>query len=49
MPQAVSTDLGVINFARTKQSRQRVVAGDDESCDVNEEGTGNVEEDEEEV
>jgi hypothetical protein len=43
------TYLGVVDLASGEQSVQRVVAGDDESSNVDEELSGNVEEDEEEV
>ena len=43
------THLGVIDLARAEQSVQRVVAGNGEAGDVDEEGASDVEEDEEEV
>jgi hypothetical protein len=41
--------LGVIDLARTEQGVQRVVTGDDKAGDVDEELSGDVEEDQEEV
>jgi hypothetical protein len=41
--------LRVVNLARAEQSVQRVVAGDDEAGNVDEELSSDVEEDEEEV
>jgi hypothetical protein len=49
LPRCADTYLGVIDFAGAEQGAQRVVCGDGEASDVNEEGPGNVEEDEEEV
>lgn len=43
------THLGVIDLAGAEQGAQRVIAGNDEAGNVDEEGAGNVEEDEEEV
>jgi hypothetical protein len=48
-PQIGRTHLSVIGLGSGEQSVQGVVAGDDESSNVNEELAGNVEEDEEEV
>lgn len=45
----VRQPLSIIDLARAEQRSQRVVAGDDEARDVNEELSGDVEEDEEEV
>jgi hypothetical protein len=45
----VGTHLSVIDLARAEECVQRVVAGNHKAGDVNEEGAGNVEEDEEEV
>jgi len=45
----VCQPLSIIDLAGAEQGVQRVVAGDEESSDVNEESTGNVEEDQEEV
>jgi hypothetical protein len=45
----VRQPLGVIDFAGAEQGAQRVIAGNDETGNVDEEGAGNVEEDEEEV
>lgn len=45
----LGTHLSVIHFAGAEQSRQRVVTGNDEAGDVDEEGATNVEEDQEEV
>ena len=43
------THLSIINFAGREQGRQRVVAGNDKTSDVNEELAGDVKEDQEEV
>lgn len=43
------TYLSVIDLAHTEQRSQRVVAGEKEARDVNEELAGDVEKDEEEV
>lgn len=44
-----STYLSVVDLAGAEQGVQRVVAGDDEPSNVDEELAGNVEKDEEEV
>lgn len=44
-----SQPLGVIDLAGAEESLERVVTGNDESSNVDEELSGNVEEDEEEV
>ena len=49
MPQTTRTHLCVIDLAGAEQGGQRVVSGDGESSNINEEGAGDVEEDEEEV
>jgi hypothetical protein len=45
----VCEPLGVVDFAGAEQGVEGVVAGDDESSNVDEELASNVEEDEEEV
>jgi hypothetical protein len=45
----VGEPLGVVDLAGAEQGVERVVAGDDESSNVDEELASNVEEDEEEV
>lgn len=47
--QLCRTYLSVVNFAGAEESVQRVVAGDDESGNVDEELAGDVEKDEEKV
>jgi hypothetical protein len=45
----VGEPLGVVDLAGTEQGVERVVAGDDESSNVDEKLAGNVEENQEEV
>jgi hypothetical protein len=49
LSRCADTYLGVIDLAGAEEGAQRIVCGDGEASNVNEQGPGNVEEDEEEV